>query len=183
MRSFPCTKCYLIVQILFKCYTFNIVDISSVISPDPQRCHQRSAFVVTPPSGYLSNYITERTGCGNIDAPWHIQASPGQRINVTLMDFGTVSTGAGGGQQKDSTGGNVCQVLAIIKDRMVSTTETICTGKYRLTNVYYSASHDIEVRMVLKSRRDENGRYALLKYDGIYIYIYIYILISLKSKL
>jgi len=47
-----------------------------------------------PTSGYLSNYVTELTGCGNIDSPWRVRALPGQRVNLTLIDFGVGSMSA-----------------------------------------------------------------------------------------
>lgn len=53
-----------------------------------------------PMSGYLSNYVTELTGCGNVDSPWRVLALPGQRINFTLLDFG-----AGGASGPTSAGG------------------------------------------------------------------------------
>jgi len=47
-----------------------------------------------PLTGYLSNYVTELTGCGNIDSPWQVRALPGQRVNLTLVDFGVTSLSA-----------------------------------------------------------------------------------------
>jgi len=82
------------------------------VSPDVQRCRQRAPVSIldtvklrergqpsddvssSPPppvSGYLSNYVTELTGCGNIDSPWRVRALPGQRVNLTLIDFGVGS--------------------------------------------------------------------------------------------
>jgi len=134
-------------------------------SESEQKCRQRTPVLVTDRIGYLSNYVTEQTGCGSIDSPWHILASPGQRINVTLLDFGW-----SGSQAKEASigaAGSVCQVLAIIKDRVMGTSETVCTKAERLSHVHYSVSHDLEIRMVLKSRRDEQGRYVLLRYEGL----------------
>jgi len=73
-----------------------------VVSPDVQQCRQRSPVSVvdaaslrqsdpSPSSGYLSNYVSELTGCGNIDSPWRVRALPGQRVNLTLVDFGVAS--------------------------------------------------------------------------------------------
>lgn len=59
-----------------------------VISPDVASCRQRSPILLTSSSGYLSSYVTEQTGCGGVDSPWRIRAAPGQRINVSLFDFG-----------------------------------------------------------------------------------------------
>jgi len=77
------------------------------VSADVQQCRQRAPVSVVdtvklrrrgqsdddsaPLSGYLSNYVTELTGCGNIDSPWRVQALPGQRVNLTLIDFGVAS--------------------------------------------------------------------------------------------
>jgi len=59
------------------------------------------------------------------------------------------------------------QVLAIIKDRVPGTaSETVCGGQSRQRHVMLSESHDVDVRMVLQSRRDEPGRYVLLRYEG-----------------
>jgi len=74
-----------------------------------------------PLSGYLSNYVTELTGCGNIDSPWRIQALPGQRVNLTLIDFGvgsmssaTSSSSSAAATPRDRSSANalpkVCQV-------------------------------------------------------------------------
>ena len=79
----------------------------AVVSPDVQLCRQRAPVSVVdtvqlqrrghsdddslPVSGYLSNYVTELTGCGNIDSPWRVRALPGQRVNLTLIDFGVAS--------------------------------------------------------------------------------------------
>jgi hypothetical protein len=59
-----------------------------------------------PMTGYLSNYVTELTGCGNVDSPWRITALRGQQINVTLFDFGdgTASAGTGGTSAMSGTG-------------------------------------------------------------------------------
>ena len=44
--------------------------------------------------------------------------------------------------------------------------ETVCGGQSRQRHVMLSESHDVEVRMVLQSRRDEPGRYVLIRYEG-----------------
>ena len=46
--------------------------------------------------------------------------------------------------------------------------ETVCGGQSRQRHVMLSESHDVDVRMVLQSRRDEPGRYILIRYEGTY---------------
>jgi len=59
------------------------------------------------------------------------------------------------------------QVLAIIKDHVPGmASETVCGGQSRQRHVMLSESHDVEVRMVLQSRRDELARYILIRYEG-----------------
>jgi len=50
-------------------------------------CHAHRPIVVTDSNGYLASLTAAETGCGTSDAPWLIEAMPGQRINVTLFDF------------------------------------------------------------------------------------------------
>ena len=38
--------------------------------------------------GLLSSVVSADTGCGSPTTPWTIDVGPGQRINVTLVDFG-----------------------------------------------------------------------------------------------
>ena len=60
------------------------------------------------------------------------------------------------------------QVLAIVKDRVPGVaSETVCGGQSRQRHVMLSESHDVDVRMVLQSRRDDPGRYILIRYEGL----------------
>ena len=109
-------------------------DVSgTVVSPDVDRCRQRTAVdvadctngggssavadprrpiddseaatVPSPISGYLSNHVTELTGCGNVDSPWRVRALPGQRINFTLFDFGDPTGGGLAGSSSAESSG------------------------------------------------------------------------------
>jgi len=66
--------------------------ILTVVSPDVSSCRQRAPVLVTSSTGYLSSYVTDQTGCGSVDSPWRIRAQPGQKINISLFDFGTPLT-------------------------------------------------------------------------------------------
>ena len=63
-----------------------------VVSPDRQLCQSFRPVKVTAQSGYLASVVSADTGCGTADSPWLIQLQPGQRINVTLLDFAVSST-------------------------------------------------------------------------------------------
>ena len=56
-----------------------------------RRGDTRPLAVGSTDSGYLANVVTIETGCGSPDSPWKIQVRPGQRINITLLNFATVN--------------------------------------------------------------------------------------------
>ena len=39
-------------------------------------------------SGYLASIVTLDTGCGSRECPWLLNALEGQRINISIYDFG-----------------------------------------------------------------------------------------------
>jgi len=40
-------------------------------------------------TGFLSSFVAVQRGFGSPNCPWRIEAEPGRRINLTLMDFAT----------------------------------------------------------------------------------------------
>ena len=60
----------------------------SVTTARPQVCHSSKFVKVTSPHGYLSSTVTTQTTCGSATTPWVVEAEPGQRVNLTLLDFG-----------------------------------------------------------------------------------------------
>ena len=64
--------------------------VISVIVPDTQCCQAREDTVLLAANkGLISNYMTQSSGCGGVDCPWILQASEGQLLNISLLDFGT----------------------------------------------------------------------------------------------
>jgi len=58
-----------------------------VKSGTSQVCSLYGGQPLTPDSGFLSSVTTLESGVGLASCPWLIDASPGQRINVTLFNF------------------------------------------------------------------------------------------------
>ena len=81
------------------------------------------------------------------------QAGEGQRINLTLHDFGTADTRP-----------NACQAYAIVREssRSPPKSETICNSAQRKRHVYLSATNMVDIR-VLGSKND---RQFLIEYNG-----------------
>src|SRR6218665_1714130 len=122
-----------------------------------------SALRLTAPSGYISNIFTEETELGTVKCPWLIQAGKGQRINVTLLDFGTASvTGGGAGDLPEA--GKTCQAYAIISERQSSRSVTVCSGTERQRHVFLSEQEQLEVRVQHGMNRNRTRNF-LLKYE------------------
>ena len=61
-----------------------------VITPERQCCQNPGdKVIVTTNQGLISNHVTQSSGCGGIDCPWALEASPGQMLNLSLFDFNT----------------------------------------------------------------------------------------------
>ena len=62
----------------------------SVVSTSQENCHinRMVDIAVDGTPSFIGNIVTEETGCGGADNPWILRAKPGQRINITMMDFG-----------------------------------------------------------------------------------------------
>ncbi len=112
--------------------------------------------------GYVASSVATNTGCGDVSRPWILVAGVGQRINITLIDF------ANSVSSDKSNEDYECNVYATIKDGDGGITHTVCGGGHkRISPVFLSSSHIIEIRLVGKSIQQNNndGQY-LLKYTG-----------------
>ena len=62
----------------------------TVTQADEEICQNFGFLHVKPPSGYIASVATEQHGFGSSQCPWAIRAQPGQRINITLIDFSLI---------------------------------------------------------------------------------------------
>ena len=58
-----------------------------MIAPKKRACQTGNPIQITQSRGILASLVAAETGCGSAHAPWHLRALPGQRINITLLDF------------------------------------------------------------------------------------------------
>ena len=70
-------------------------------------------------------------------------------------------------------GSDICHAYAILRESQSQRSMTICGGRHRESQVYMSASHQLEVR-VLAGREPSRRRYFILKYEGNYCHINSY---------
>ena len=62
----------------------------SVIIPDGHCCQTPGdKITLTSTAGFISNYVTQSSGCGGVDCPWVLETIPGQMFNISLFDFST----------------------------------------------------------------------------------------------
>ena len=99
------------------------------------------------------------SGYGTDSCPWLIQAQPGQRINITLLDF-AIDT-----ETKPTRPIDYCRAYAIIRDHQTGRSTTVCGGHVRESVVYLSQSNSVEVRIIRTAKRDDVDHF-LLKYES-----------------
>ena len=109
----------------------------------------------------------EPGGCGSSDAPWIIHVNPGQRINVTLLDFSVKRTyhvnrlGDNGNTFDIET--TVCREYAVIHELETEWKTMVCGGTTRRQHAYLSKSNTLKIEITNQGRR-----HFLLEYQGEY---------------
>ncbi|ESN93824.1 hypothetical protein HELRODRAFT_180474 [Helobdella robusta] len=113
---------------------------------------------------FLSSAISEQTGCGLSENPWVLMAGPGQRINITVIDFSQESlqlpepmdnkrvyssqnpTYKQMDKSRNRTSEFTCRVLANIRESSFDGISTVCSGQGKVVNVKTSTSNKVELR-------------------------------------
>ena len=125
-----------------------------------------SMTVLTAPEGTISNQVTMETNCGSHSYPWRIELLPGQRINVTLVDFAHALKRLSK-SSTDLKSGATCFAYAILKEPSSSQSSTICGSKTesREAEVYVSKGERLQINILPRNELDSQ-RYFILKYKG-----------------
>ncbi len=136
---------------------------------DREACRADKMVLVPGPLGYLSSTVTEETACGSVSSPWRIDALPGQRINITLMDFSADITDSNIGGQGSFTTREMCIRYGVITEGGMTSDSgmrmAICRGTIRTRHLYQSRSNSV----VIYFSQDRDGKTAgnfLLKYES-----------------
>lgn len=102
--------------------------------------------------GYLSSDVSYSMNCGSLTTPWVIDALPGQRVNVTLLDFAYWRSFGQSSRPESRTPGvdyggmNSCRPLGYIVERNAAVTnQTICGGREREELIYSSHKNSVEI--------------------------------------
>ena len=142
----------------------------SVVFPGPGSCcadpTQREAIIVQD-SGYIAKSITDQHGCGSIDCPWLVKVAPGQRLNISMFDFGRTVMQSRGDIFSHDSQSSICSVYAIIKEESIGSTMTVCAKDQRFSKVYTSTTNSVEIRIVTKSKQDVEDKQFVIYFEGI----------------
>ncbi len=123
------------------------------------RCHSGSGQKLLTWPGTLSSSVTDVTNCGSPQSPWVIEGAPGQRIDLSVVNFGWTAS-----SNNQSTAG-ACQLFGHIIERSLNINRSLCGGSTRESHLYTSMSNVIEIH-VLPTRSRLTKANFLLKYTG-----------------
>lgn len=146
---------------ILSCFSFTgnlFIFLASV--EDYTECITNRKMKLTTSSGFISP--SRPAGALTTACPWVIEALPGQKINVTLLDFGVYH------QRKEGIRPLYCNRYASIREPDITqNTHRICGGTRREHNMYLSKGSKIEITLLQYA--DDNspnrGRF-MLKYEG-----------------
>lgn len=143
--------------------------VLSAVHPLPPGHQCLGAHLLPLESG--DGYLSSLTAAGSkASCTWTLKAQPGQRLNLTLLDFGVF----GHAKRRDPRA--FCHRYAIVGDgekggrsQGPQREVTVCAGTQRTKHVYLSKTSTVSVQL-FRSEQDENeGSGAprfLLRYQG-----------------
>ena len=116
--------------------------------------------LTTRPEGVIASVVTSESGCGSHVAPWRLHALPGQRFNVTLVDFAHALPAGTSSADRPA-----CYAYAVFKETGKSSTTCGSLVGERETVAYVSTTEKLTVSVVSRTN-SEIPRNFLLKYKG-----------------
>ncbi len=109
--------------------------------------------MVTSTQGVFSSAISVASGCGSVTSPWSVKMAAGQKLSLTLIDYGW-------GQQ---LGDSRCRPLAYITENVKGINKTVCGGNERERHVYTSTTNHVVVQVAPSPLRTSE---FLIRYHG-----------------
>ncbi len=112
--------------------------------------------IINKESGILASMQSTDSGCGSTASPWLIEAAAGQRINLTMLDFGS-----SGSYNQGRTAS--CIQYGFISERRLGVNKTICGGNGRQQAIYTSATSSVEIAL---TPTGQEPAYFLIQFQG-----------------
>lgn len=144
------------------CFILPRINHFVVLMGSSYECQTRKFSPLTGPSGYLSSSVAARTTVGSSSCPWGIRVDPGQRINVTLLNFVSVwtisgsttdvlATSGSGPATGSGKSGELCYDVAVIREGTAKRSVTACSSEPRMRSVYISGGSTIDVEFSVRN--------------------------------
>lgn len=121
--------------------------------------------------GVLASIVSASTICGSPKSPWLIEVRPGQKVNITLIDFSLQQF-----EVDPSYSTPHCHVIVIIREKATMKTETVCGGgadrfppgkEWRREKTVFLSDHNVvEVRFNVEKIISADAGHFLLQYQG-----------------
>lgn len=112
---------------------------------------------------HLSPLIASKNGCGTRTQPWILQADPGQRINITLLNFSNPprkdEPGLGAGETS-------CVPVGYIYEPAARKNVSICAGLDRRLFLYQTETNVVEVVLGPGLRQGPSRNNFLVRFQG-----------------
>ena len=117
-------------------------------------------------SSSTSSDVNSISSCGSKSHPWRLEATAGQRINISLLDFTAVSMSAA-----DRTRDHVtCRQYGYVLEKLNKRNVSVCAGggaELRQSHVYISDSNNAHiVQFPAASSSQSLGQNYLLRVEG-----------------
>nr|UCK81579.1 Gal-binding and CUB domains containing receptor 12 [Arenicola marina] len=131
-------------------------DCVTVAEADGNKCRRERKYRASTNEGTLASLTVDQTGCGSNSSPWTIEGAPGQRVNISMLDFAYTPTSSGA---KAST--MTCEPYGYIVERKLGINRTVCGGVARRSHVYMSASSAVEIYINVAGMRTASSSFIL----------------------
>lgn len=147
----------------------------TVTSPTNQGCVPGQGAVLSSRKGTIASIFSENTEYGSDICPWVVRGKPGQRINITLVNFARApnpheSEDQNGFVEPYGSVPRICYQFAVIKEKGSRRSVTECEGGPKEVKAYTSSSHQVDITIISRKSTDT---FFLLQYEGRHGYLYI----------
>lgn len=178
-------SCFIYIHVLSRC--------ASVNTPDPYNCQTQSTTSSDVTVGYILGPPAASSSPGVLGCPWRVAAAEGQRINLTLYDFGegrlgvapslspedaepewdALDSAAAVAARRTISASSLCRRYAVVADVMARADIDICSSSVRFSHAYTSIGSSLEIRLLRKQVSSQLlmqdatvGGTFILRYEG-----------------
>nr|UCK81575.1 Gal-binding and CUB domains containing receptor 6 [Arenicola marina] len=110
------------------------------VIPSNEHCTWAMSHLPEDSDMLISSHSTDKSGCGSLASPWVIETPPGQRINISMADFGWTSA--------PRTGVTLCDTYGYLAETALGINKTICGGRERDRHIHVSSSSRVDIQML-----------------------------------